>query len=78
MIDIHSLTAEWLPVSIVPSDNEDLEVCVVDYDGIVPNHYRTRVTKAGPDGSMLLKNASTSSRPIGQMDRTSLTRSRHA
>ena len=27
-------TAEWLPVSIEPSD-EDLEVCVVDYDGIV-------------------------------------------
>ena len=31
----HSLTAEWLPVSIAPSDGEDLEVCVMDYDGIV-------------------------------------------
>jgi hypothetical protein len=27
-------TAEWLPVSIAPSDG-DLEVCVLDYDGIV-------------------------------------------
>jgi hypothetical protein len=31
----HSWTAEWLPVSIAPSDGEDLEVCVMDYDGIV-------------------------------------------
>jgi hypothetical protein len=29
-----SLPAEWLPVSIAPSDR-DLEVCVLDYDGIV-------------------------------------------
>ena len=35
MPHIHSLTAEWLPVSIAPSDGEDLEVCVMDYDGIV-------------------------------------------
>jgi hypothetical protein len=27
-------TAEWLPVSIAPSDR-DLEVCVMGYDGIV-------------------------------------------
>jgi hypothetical protein len=31
---MHSLPAEWLPVSIPPSDG-DLEVCVLDYDGIV-------------------------------------------
>jgi hypothetical protein len=31
---MHSLPAEWLPVSIAPSDR-DLEVCVLDYDGIV-------------------------------------------
>jgi hypothetical protein len=28
------LSAEWMSVSIAPPD-EDLEVCVVDYDGIV-------------------------------------------
>ena len=27
-------TAEWLSVSIAPSDG-DLEICVIDYDGIV-------------------------------------------
>jgi hypothetical protein len=32
MPHIH-LTAEWLPVSIAPSDGDDLEVCVMD--GIV-------------------------------------------
>lgn len=31
---MQSLAAEWLPVSIAPSDG-DLEVCVLDYDGIV-------------------------------------------
>ena len=31
---MHSLPAEWLPVSNAPSDR-DLEVCVLDYDGIV-------------------------------------------
>jgi hypothetical protein len=31
---MHLLSAEWLPVSIAPSDG-DLEVCVLDYDGIV-------------------------------------------
>ena len=35
MTNIHSLTAEWLPVSIRPSDDEDLEIRVMDYDGIV-------------------------------------------
>ena len=34
MTRVHSLPAEWLPVSIAPSD-ADLEVCVMDYDGIV-------------------------------------------
>lgn len=34
MAQIHALPAEWLPVSIAPSD-ADLEVCVMDYDGIV-------------------------------------------
>lgn len=34
MAHIHTLPAEWLPVSIAPSD-ADLEVCVTDYDGIV-------------------------------------------
>jgi hypothetical protein len=31
---MHSLPAEWLPVSIAPSDG-DVEVCALDYDGIV-------------------------------------------
>ena len=31
---MHSLPAEWLPVSIAPFDG-DLEVCALDYDGIV-------------------------------------------
>ena len=35
MTHIHSLSVEWLPVSIAPTGNEDLEVCVIDYDGIV-------------------------------------------
>jgi hypothetical protein len=34
MAQIHALPAEWLPVLIAPSD-ADLEVCVMDYDGIV-------------------------------------------
>src|SRR5450631_4209001 len=34
MIRAHSQPAEWLPVSIAPS-NADLEVCVMDYEGIV-------------------------------------------
>ena len=34
MTHVHPLTAEWLPVSIAPFD-VDLEVCVMDYDGIV-------------------------------------------
>jgi hypothetical protein len=31
---MHSLSSEWLPASIAPPDGE-LEVCVLDYDGIV-------------------------------------------
>ena len=31
---MHSSPAEWLPVSIAPSDG-DVEVCVLDYDGMV-------------------------------------------
>jgi len=31
---MHSLPAEWLPVSVAPSDG-DVEVCALDYDGIV-------------------------------------------
>jgi hypothetical protein len=34
MSEIHSLSVEWLPVSIAPPD-ADLEVCVRDFDGIV-------------------------------------------
>jgi len=34
MTRVHSLPAEWLPVSLAPSD-ADLKVCVTDYDGIV-------------------------------------------
>jgi hypothetical protein len=34
MTHVHSLPAEWLPVSNAPSD-ADLEVCVMDYDGII-------------------------------------------
>jgi hypothetical protein len=34
MTQIHSLSGEWLPASITPPDG-DLEVCVMDYDGIV-------------------------------------------
>ena len=35
MTHIHSLSAEWLPVSIASTGDEDLEICVMDYDGIV-------------------------------------------
>jgi hypothetical protein len=31
---VQSLPGEWLPVSLAPSD-ADLEVCVMDFDGIV-------------------------------------------
>ena len=31
---MHPSPAEWLPTSIAPSDG-DLELCVLDYDGIV-------------------------------------------
>jgi hypothetical protein len=34
MTRILSQRAEWLPVSVAPSD-ADLEVCVIDYDGII-------------------------------------------
>lgn len=34
MTNVRQLADEWLPVSIAPSD-ADLEVCVIDYDGIV-------------------------------------------
>ena len=34
MTHIHSLPGEWLSVSVAPSVG-DLEVCVMDYDGIV-------------------------------------------
>jgi hypothetical protein len=34
MTQIHSLSGEWLSISITPPDG-DLEVCVMDYDGIV-------------------------------------------
>ena len=34
MTHIHSLSREWLPVSIAPFD-ADLEVCVMDFDGIL-------------------------------------------
>lgn len=35
MTHIHSLSAEWLPVSVASTDDEDLEICVMDYDGMV-------------------------------------------
>ena len=35
MTHTHSSLAEWLPVSVAPSDGGDLEICVMDYDGIV-------------------------------------------
>ena len=31
---MHNLPAEWLPVSVAPSDR-NLEVCVLTYDGMV-------------------------------------------
>lgn len=31
---MHSLPAEWQPVSTAPSDG-NLEICVLDFDGIV-------------------------------------------
>src|SRR5664280_416291 len=34
MTRVHSWSAEWLSVSIAPFD-ADLEVCVMDYDGIL-------------------------------------------
>ena len=35
MTHIQSLSAEWLPISVAPSNGGDLEICVMDYDGIV-------------------------------------------
>ena len=35
MTHIQTLSAEWLPVSIAPSGAGELEVSVMDYDGIV-------------------------------------------
>jgi hypothetical protein len=35
MTHIPSDSAEWLPISMPPPDGQDLEVCVMDYDGIV-------------------------------------------
>jgi hypothetical protein len=32
---MYSWPAEWLPASIPPSEGDDLELCVLDYDGIV-------------------------------------------
>jgi hypothetical protein len=61
---MHSLPAEWLPVSMAPSDG-DLEVCVLNYDGIVhalefPCH------KMEPNGAMLqIRSTSTFNRRIG-------------
>ena len=34
MTHVHRLTDEWLPVALAPPD-ADLEVCVIDYDGII-------------------------------------------
>jgi hypothetical protein len=34
MTRVYSMPAEWLPVSIAPSD-ANLEVCVMDYDNIL-------------------------------------------
>jgi hypothetical protein len=34
MTGVHQLADEWLPVSTAPSD-ADLEVCVIDYDGML-------------------------------------------
>ena len=35
MTHIQALSAEWLAVSTARSGAEELEVCVMDYDGIV-------------------------------------------
>jgi hypothetical protein len=64
MTRVYSMPAEWLPVSIAPSD-ADLEVCVMDYDGIV-HALKFPCQQDKLDGSMLRrKNASISSRRIG-------------
>jgi hypothetical protein len=34
MANVHRSADEWLPVSLAPGD-ADLEVCVMDYDGII-------------------------------------------
>ena len=34
MTHVQSLPTEWLPVSVAP-DEGDLEICIVDYNGIV-------------------------------------------
>ena len=51
---MHSLPAELLPVSIAPSDRNDLEVCVLDYDGIV----HTLVFPCHIDGTQWVVDAS--------------------
>jgi hypothetical protein len=56
MTHIHSLPAEWLSVSIAPSDG-DLEVCVMDYDGM-----ETTVSNGGDVGCEGFSNSFVESR----------------
>ena len=44
---MHSFSAEWQPTAIAPSDR-DLEICVLDYDGIV-HTFPLPCHKDGPD-----------------------------
>ena len=44
---MHSLLAEWLPVSIAPSDGDNLEVCVLDYDGPLSQRWSRMVGYVG-------------------------------
>jgi hypothetical protein len=61
---MHSFSAEWQPTSMAPSDR-DLEICVLDYDGIV-HTFPLACHKDGPNWvDARGKRHSISSRPIG-------------
>jgi hypothetical protein len=61
---MHSFSTEWEPTSMAPSDR-DLEICVLDYDGIV-HTFPVACHRTGQIGSTLgVRGTSISSRPIG-------------
>ena len=71
---MHSLPAGWLPVSIAPSDG-DLEVCALDYDGIVHALVVPVSHRWSPMGRCFKRQARRhSADALAQMDREPLNR----